>query len=126
MVQKVVVKRSDEEAARNGTALFDRDFTHAQVDAKAWPDGEVYIIDDDEHTVAVTPGVVAAIRSGRLVEVGDPEPVDVEPDGVAATDAAREHAEAAGIDLADVPPTGGSGQVTVGDVRKYAARLKGK
>lgn len=121
-VNTVVVKRHEEESARRGV-FWERDHQHQLADPEAWPEGEVWIADDEEHTIAKTSGVMGAVRALRLVIV-DEETVTVDPEEIAATDAARELAEEAGLDLADVVPTGADGQVVKSDVEKAIAAAK--
>lgn len=121
-VNTVVVKRHEEESARRGV-FWERDHQHQLADPEAWPEGEVWIADDEEHTIAKTSGVMGAVRALRLVIV-DEETVTVEPEEIAATDAARELAAEAGVDLAEVVPTGADGQVVKADVEKAIAAAK--
>lgn len=54
-----------------------------------------------------------------VVEKGDPEPEDEEPDWLKASDAAVRLAGEQGIDLSDVNGTGSGGLITVSDVRRF-------
>ena len=58
------------------------------------------------------------------MKVGQVKQETIDADEVAATDAARKRAVDADVDLAEVPPTGNDGQVTVDDVKKFIQRAQ--
>lgn len=122
-VKAIKVKRSQEESARSGV-FWDIDFVHRQADPVNCPEGTVFIADDDVHLVAHTHSVQQAIGHGRLVAVEDGGEFVIGEEDVMATDAARELAAEAGVDLAEVPPSGANGQVVKSDVQKYIQRAK--
>jgi len=123
IVKAIKVRRSQEESARNGV-FYEIDFVHKQADPVNYPDGRVFIADDEVHLVAHTSGVQQAIGNGRLVAVEDGGEFVIGAEDVTATDAARELAEEAGVDLAEVPPSGAQGQVIVKDVKAFIQRAK--
>ncbi len=61
-------------------AIFERDERH-KAQNEGEEDGELFIADDKVHTVAMTPGVKAALSEGRLVEAdADGNAVDTDDD----------------------------------------------
>jgi hypothetical protein len=63
-------------------AIWDKDEAYKDMTAEDsegndvdLPDGELYIADDKEHSVPVTPAVSQALNEGRLVEIRGGKPV---------------------------------------------------
>lgn len=130
----VIVKRHPEESARGG--LFaERDHLHKLAAPKEWPDGDVFIADDEKHTLAYTTGVDQAISTRRLVKVSEKDletkakaasesPKEPEAGEIQVTAAALKLADEAGVNLEEVVPTGAAGQVTKSDVDRAIMAAK--
>ena len=120
-IATLTVRRHSEEAIRGGV-FWERDPQHALVNPVECPVGDLFIADDDAHSVADTYAVRQAIKASRLVMVSENEPLIVTAQDVQATDAARLYALENGIDLVSVIPSAKNGVISLFDVRREARR----